>query len=603
VTASRRAGVWSYVRFVTATAGWRGLSALLLSASTGLVEGVGLLFLVPLLGLVGVDLGNGPADAVATRVSDVLASLGIAVNLPVVLGLFVVVSVLQALVVMSQSLVNLRLESRLSTRLRNELYDAILHADWLFLVRQRGADLAHAMTTEIDRVGALTHQSLATVAGAVQIVVALLVATRLAPMMTAVVCAAGLLVVIAMRSRAERARELGEAYAAESGRTYAVLTDGLAALRTTKSFGAEDRSLAMVAAGHDRLVGIWHRAVGNYVRGKFWLDACSVSVLAVLVFGAVRVFSMPPGALLLLLFIFARTVPRASSLQHSVHLFLHALPAFDRVADLLARCRQAAEPRQTGPTRPLRVAIRLDRVNFSYEPGRQALDEASFDVAARQVTALVGASGAGKTTAADIVLGLLSPDGGTVTIDGEPLTRDTTRGWRTQVAYVSQDPFLFHDTILANLRWAQPSASDAEVHEALVRAGAADFVARLPEGLLTTVGDRGGRLSGGERQRLAIARALLRKPDLLILDEPTSALDAAHEQLVLATIARLAETTAVLLVTHRLSTVRVARMIHVLDAGTVVESGTWEELMGDSTRFRQLSRMQDLSRSGIAPAH
>jgi ATP-binding cassette subfamily C protein len=596
-----RGGVWSYLRFVIATAGWRGPVALVVSVSTGIVEGVGLLFLVPLLGLVGIDLGHGPADAVATRVFAMLGAIGLPVTLPVVLALFVVVSVVQASILMSQSLLNLQLEARLSTSLRNELYDAILHADWLFLVRQRGSDLAHAMTTEIDRVGALTHQSLATVAGGVQILVALLVATRLAPMVTAVVCAAGLLVVIAMRSRAERARELGEAYAAEGGRTYAVLTDGLAALRTTKSFGAEDRSLAVVAAGHDRLVGIWHRAVGNYVRGKFWLDACSVSVLAALVFGAVRVFAMPPGALLLLLFIFARTVPRASSLQHSVHLFLHALPAFDRVTDLLGRCREAAEPRLAGPRRPLRTAIRLDRVSFSYEPGRQALDGVSFGVAARQVTALVGVSGAGKTTAADVVLGLLSPDGGTVTIDGEPLTRESTRGWRTQVAYVSQDPFLFHDTILANLRWAQPSARDEDVHEALVRAGAADFVAQLPEGLLTVVGDRGGRLSGGERQRLAIARALLRKPDVLILDEPTSALDASHEQHILDTIERLAATTAVLLVTHRLSSVRVASMIHVLDAGKVVESGSWDELTGESTRFRQLSRMQDLSRPSTSP--
>ena len=189
-----------------------------------------------------------------------------------------------------------------------------------------------------------------------------------------------------------------------------------------------------------------------------------------------------------------------------------------------------------------------------------------------------------------------------MTIDGEPLTRDSARAWRTQVAYVSQDPFLFHETILANLRWAQPSATDDDVHQALVLAGAADFVAQLPEGVHTMVGDRGSRLSGGERQRLAIARALLRKPDVLILDEPTSALDAAHEQHVLEAIARLSETTAVLLVTHRLSAVRVASMIHVFDGGKVVESGTWDELAGGATRFRQLSRLQDESRSGIAAA-
>lgn len=589
------AALLGFARHVWSIARCRGVSSVVLSIAVGMVEGVGLLFLVPLLELVGISLGEGRADALAGRIASAFAWLGLPLSLPVVLGAFVAISAAQALLWMWQSLLNLQLEARVATRLRGDLYEAIVRADWLFLVRQRASDLAHVLTTEVDRVGGLVQQSRSILAGTAQITIALVIAALIAPAMTLVVAGAGLLLVVISRRRARRARTLGENYSAENGRLYGVLTDGLAALRTTKSLGAEERSVGTLMASQARFVDIWQRAVANQVRGKFWLDTWSVVVLALLVFGAIRVVGLAPGPLLLLLFIFARTMPRMSAWLHGVHLLLHSLPAYERVEELRQACRRSEEPRTDGPRLSLRSGITLDRVSFSYEPGRRALDAVSLRIPARRITALVGGSGAGKTTLADLVLGLLTPQEGAIAIDGEPLTRDTVLAWRRQVAYVSQDPFLFHDTIAANLRWAQPDASPADIENALERAGAAEFVARLPDGLETVVGDRGGRLSGGERQRLAIARALLRKPDLLILDEPTSALDAANEQHILETVAQLSRTTTVLLITHRLGAVRGADVIHVLESGRLIESGRWDELIAGPTRFRELSALQSVS--------
>ena len=584
-----------YARRAAGAGGWRVPAALTLSISTGVIEGVGLLFLVPLLALVGVDAGGGATDAIAARVGGALAALGLPLTLPVVLTLYVAVVLVQGLLLMTQSLVNLSLESRISTRLREDLYDAILHADWHFLTRQRGSDLAHAMTSEIDRTGPLTLQLLSTLTTATQIAVALIVAARIAPVATAAVAVIGLVVALALRSSTARADRLGRAYAAESGYAYGLLTDGLAALRTIKSLGAEAQSAASLGASHRRLVDLWHRSVGNYARTKFAIDAGAVVVLALLVYLALTVLRLPAAALLVMLFIFARTVPRVSALQHSLHLFVHALPAFEGVMHLLVRCRAAEEPRANPAPASLRRVIGLEDVSFEYEPGRRALDGVSLEVPARGLTAFVGASGAGKTTAVDVLMGLLKPTSGRLTLDGVPLGPESTRSWRARVAYVSQDPFLFHDTIRANLRWARHDATDAEIERALTEAGAAEFVARLPHGLDTVVGDRGGRLSGGERQRLAIARALLREPALLVLDEPTSALDAASERHVLETVARLAATTAVVMVTHRLGSVRGADRIYVLEQGRLVEAGTWDDLTRDATLFRRLSQLQSVA--------
>ena len=207
--------------------------------------------------------------------------------------------------------------------------------------------------------------------------------------------------------------------------------------------------------------------------------------------------------------------------------------------------------------------------------------------------ALAGPSGAGKTTTADLVAGLMLPTAGHVVVDGTPLTPDRLLAWRRSVALVPQDPFLFHEAIEDNLRWAEPGATEDELWEALRMANAAEFVRELPSGLQTVVGDRGMRLSGGERQRLALARALLRDPDLLILDEATSAMDTENELAIRRALASLNGRTTILLIAHRLSTVSEADWIVVLDRGEVVEAGTWAELAG-----QQAGRLQSLIEAG-----
>jgi ATP-binding cassette subfamily C protein len=181
-----------------------------------------------------------------------------------------------------------------------------------------------------------------------------------------------------------------------------------------------------------------------------------------------------------------------------------------------------------------------------------------------------------------------------VLVDGTPLTPQLLPAWRDQIGYVPQDSFHFHDTVRANLLWARPEASEAELLEALEIA-AAGFVARLPQGLDTVLGDRGVRLSGGERQRIALARALVRRPAMLILDEATSSLDSENERRVQDAIERLHGRLTVLVITHRLTTVRLADSIHVLEAGRLVESGDWHALLnGAAGRFRAMCEAQGL---------
>ena len=191
---------------------------------------------------------------------------------------------------------------------------------------------------------------------------------------------------------------------------------------------------------------------------------------------------------------------------------------------------------------------------------------------------MTAAPAPGKSTLVDILLGLIEPGAGEVRIDGRRLAGSDLRRWRRSVAYVPQDPYLFHDTIGANLRWARPEATEAELWEALRLAAAADFVAALPEGLGTVAGDRGARLSGGERQRIVLARALLREHALLLLDEATGQLDAATEERIVAALRSLRGRTTIVAVAHRPALMEAADRIVVLESGRVAAAGDWRAL-------------------------
>ncbi|MDP9439524.1 MAG: ATP-binding cassette domain-containing protein, partial [Actinomycetota bacterium] len=214
-------------------------------------------------------------------------------------------------------------------------------------------------------------------------------------------------------------------------------------------------------------------------------------------------------------------------------------------------------------------------------------------IRAGETTAIVGPSGAGKSTVADVVRGLVVPVRGRVLVDGTPLRAGMMRSWRGQIGYVAQDTFLFHDTVRANLLWARPDADDEEIRAALRSAAAEEFVRELPDGMDTILGDRGVRLSGGERQRLALARALLRQPQLLILDEATNALDSENEKRIQKSIEQLHGRMTILTITHRISTIRNADVIHVLERGRLVETGDWDALLAkEDGRFRAMYAAQ-----------
>ena len=548
-------------------------------AAAGLGQAGAVLLLVPLLGAVGVGRQTG----VERWIHGAFASVGLQTTLATVLAVYVAVTAATAAVSAYQSVLSTRYRLEFVDGLRGQLYAALARAEWRHLMVVRQSDLLAVLTTNVAWVAIGAMGALNIVVAAIVVGAQLAAAIRIAPALTGLAVVSGFGLVAVVWPLVRRTRQLGSQLIEQNRGVMALATGFLDALKLVKAYGRED---AHVQDFNDALTGARGSQV-EFARAGAIANAVQVTLtallLAVTVEIAVSDLHAPVSSLLVVAFVFTRVVSQLTSSQSSIQQVAQSLASFDEVMVLISSCEEAEEtPRVVGARLSIGDGIRLDNVRFAY-PQRggqhhEALRGVSFELPVGSMLALTGPSGSGKTTIADLLAGLIAPSSGEVIVAGRPLSADRLLAWRNSVALVPQDPFLFHDTIEANIRWARPDASEREIWRALSMAAASDFVERLPHRLDSVVGDRGMRLSGGERQRLALARALLREPELLILDEATSALDSENERSIRTALNALRRHTTIVVIAHRLATAGEADHIVVLDAGRVVETGSYSEL-------------------------
>ena len=401
--------------------------------------------------------------------------------------------------------------------------------------------------------------------------------------------------ILYMRKLGKKTRKAGRKSLEGAGDLSAQISEALGGIRVVKAYGQEDREIARVEQTiltvlHHMMKGIKAKAAASPLT-----EALSgVGIGAVIYFGGMSVIQGPLTSGELVAFISAlmlayqplKAVANTQTImQEGVAAATRVFPILDIEPEIIA------DPN----AKPLDVrdgSMKFDHVSFAYGDGTRALDDVSINVPKGHTVALVGPSGGGKSTTLNLVPRFYDPTEGSITIDGQDIRDVTVASLRQASSLVTQDPFLFDDTVRANIAYGRPDASNEEIENAARNAAAHDFIMALPKGYDTTVGEAGFRLSGGQRQRIAIARAMLKNAPILLLDEATSALDTASELQVQNALAVLMKGRTTLVIAHRLSTIMHADRIYVIEGGRVIEEGTHQELVALGGLYAELSRTQ-----------
>ncbi|MGH6614302.1 ATP-binding cassette domain-containing protein [Sphingomonas sp.] len=564
------AGPWkSAAAFAAAFGGyarWRIWLAAGLVGSGALLDGVSVLLLIPILSVV---VSPGSGDPWRLWIGDALTVLGATTpvaQLAVLLAAFICVALIRAGTLYMRDLTLGKLQTGFVEQQRNQVLRTLAVAPWSRIVTLRHARITNLLGTEMQRIGSSAQFMIQGVVAIVLLIVQGALAFTLAPGFAAgaiilLVIGGGVILISHGRSR-----DLGSDVVRQSQALMGSASGFLGGLKAAAAQNGQGRFVTefetIQTQLRQRQLTFQQRQARS--RAGFAIGSSLAGAAVVLAGVALHI---QPAVLIALVLIFARMSGPAQQIQAAAQNFFFGLPSFEAIRQLevdLGRDDASAPP----PITPPAGDIELRGVAFLH-PGGGGVKQASLTIAPGSFVGISGPSGAGKTTLIDMMIGLLVPQSGEMLVGGEVLDAARRAGWRDSVAYVPQDGFLFHDSVRRNLSWGDPAIGEEAMARALELAGAQGLVARLEQGLDTVIGERGTMLSGGERQRLALARALLRAPRLLVLDEAANAIDADGEAALLARLAALDPQPTILMISHRAESMALCDRVVRVELGDV----------------------------------
>lgn len=516
----------------------------------GLLEGVSVVTLVPLLQVASGQSG-GATSGIEAVVEHVFVSVGLQPTVPVLMGVIVVGITLKAIVLwLAMRQVGFT-EASVTLDLRLELVRSLLRARWGYFGAQSVGGFGNTISSEAIRSASAYREACLVLAGLIQAAVYLGVAALIAWQVSIAAIVTGGLLVWALRRFMSMGRSAGEEQTRLTKSLAARLVEALQGIKPMKAMAREEFFWPLLQEEAEGLNQAHRRTIVANQAVSLFQEPAVTLVLGVGLVGLLTVSHRSFSAILALAFVFYRLMANVKTIQVHYQSMITNESAFWSLRGQIDEAREAEETHPgSKPIDGLREAIELRSVEFAYGD-LKVLEDFHARLEAGSITALLGPSGSGKTTILELICGLRRPDGGEIYIDGVALEDLDLEAWRRLIGYVPQEVFLFHDTVRRNLTLGDESIPDARVVAALEDAGAWDFISRNAEGIDAVIAPQASNLSGGQRQRLAIARALVKDPALLVLDEATTGLDRATEAGIMSTLSQLRGRVTILGVSHQ----------------------------------------------------
>ncbi len=539
---------------------WIVLICLLLA---GFFEGIGIASLLPMLSLAMGDFSpeSSPVNRIVVHG---LGAIGLSPDLKVLLTLVVGGMVLKGLVTFAVMRYVGHAVADVATSLRAQLIRALLSANWAYFTDQPLGRVANAMSVDATRAGQAYMMAAVFLAFAIRTTIYTAVAFLISWRLALAALAMGGVIALSLHFLVKIARKAGRRQTERTSELVMSLSDALGNIKPLKAMAKQARFSDLF----DKKIGQLKKALRRQVTSQYALRNLQEILIAIAIglgfYGANVYWNVPVSELLVMGLLLFQTVLSIGKIQAQFQKAVLLESPYWAMRELITAAEAASEPNPGTRTPTLESGCRLQGVTFAHGE-KPVLEGVSLEIPAKQLTVITGASGSGKSTITDLLLGLYRPWAGEVLVDEVPLSEIDLQRWRGMIGYVPQELLLFHDTILANVNLGDPNLGEAEVTAALKAAGLWHFVASLPNGVRSHVGEKGAKLSGGQRQRIALARALAGGPELLILDEVTSALDPQTEKEICDNISALLPKVTILVITHRPVWTDSADLVYHLD--------------------------------------
>ena len=542
----------------------------------GIADGASVTALLPLLNLAtsrntsgGMDLSQeGPQEVTAVEelVVNALSSIGLEATIGVLLVVVVIGVVLKSLMLLLANRHVGYSVAHIATELRLNLLRAVLATRWSYFLSQPIGKFANAMATEANRASQGYIFGVTLLALAVQVVIYTSIALAVSWKATLACLAIGLVILSISHLLVKISKRAGKRQTKMYKSLLSRLMDTLQSVKSLKAMAREELADSVLSAETSRL----NHALQREVYSKAMLDAVQAPLFAIVIaigiYIALERWGMTFASVMVLVILLGRVLLQLGKIQKQYQKLAITESAFWSIHGLTNQALEAREHSSGSMAPGSAPEIRFEHVSFAYGD-RDILRNISLRIPARSLTTIIGSSGAGKTTLIDLLIGLYHPGAGTIYLDNIPMQDVDIKQWRQKIGYVPQEQILLHDTILINVTFGDPELMEEDAIAALKSAGAWEFVNALPDGIHTTVGERGTKLSGGQRQRVMIARALAHRPSMLILDEPTSALDPQSEAIISDTLRKLRDKYTILAISHQQALVETADQVYRLQDG------------------------------------